>query len=72
MSERLLRLPGVKELVGLETSAIYEKIRNGTFPKPIKQGRLSMWLYSEVQKWIQEQIRASRSDEKASSQAIAV
>jgi prophage regulatory protein len=59
--ERILRLPQVKALVGLGTTAIYNRMKNDDFPKPIKLGRLSGWLHSEIQEWIAEQIRATRS-----------
>lgn len=58
--ERILRLPQVKDMVGLGTTAIYERIKSGDFPKQIKMGRLSGWLFSEVQAWINEQVRAAR------------
>ena len=61
MNERIIRLPQVKDLVGLGKTVIYSKIKAGDFPKPIKLGRrLSGWLESEVQYWIQLQIIANR------------
>jgi prophage regulatory protein len=62
MSEKIIRLPQVKEKVGLGTTAVYEKMKQGTFPKQIKIGRLSGWIESEIEEWIAEQIRASRPD----------
>jgi len=60
MSQRLIRLPQVKDMVGLGTTAIYDKIKKGEFPKQVKLGRLSGWVESEVQAWIGQQIKASR------------
>lgn len=60
MSQRLIRLPEVKGMVGLGTTAIYDKIKKGEFPKQVKLGRLSGWVESEVQAWIGQQIQASR------------
>lgn len=60
MSQRLIRLPQVKDMVGLGTTAIYDKIKKGEFPKQVKLGRLSGWVESEVQAWIGQQIQASR------------
>lgn len=60
MSQRLIRLPQVKQMVGLGTTAIYERIKQGSFPKPIKLGRMSMWVESEVQEWIAERIYEGR------------
>ena len=62
MSEKLIRLPKVKEMVGLGTTAIYDKMKNGDFPKQVKLGRLSGWVESEVQAWISKQITASRQE----------
>ncbi|EKK5498113.1 MULTISPECIES: helix-turn-helix transcriptional regulator [Enterobacteriaceae] len=39
---------------------IYKLIKDGTFPKPIKLGRSSRWLKSEVEAWLQERINQSR------------
>jgi len=39
---------------------IYKLIKDGTFPKPIKLGRSSRWLKSEVEAWLQERINHSR------------
>ena len=62
VSEKIIRLPKVKEMVGLGTTAIYEKMKRGEFPKQIKLGRLSGWVESEVQAWINKQIMASRPE----------
>ena len=50
--ERLLKLPEVESLVSLKKSKIYALIQLGAFPEPIKVGRSSSWLESEVQSWI--------------------
>lgn len=60
VSHRILRLPKVRELVGLGKTAIYGKIKAGDFPRPIKLGHVSGWLEAEVQAWIDAQILASR------------
>jgi prophage regulatory protein len=47
------RLPEVKARTGLSRSEIYRRIRNRTFPAPIKIGaRASGWSASEVDAWI--------------------
>ncbi len=60
MSQRLIRLPEVRALVGLGTTSIYDKIKKGEFPKQVKLGRLSGWVEAEVQEWISRQIGARR------------
>ncbi|MGC0927613.1 AlpA family transcriptional regulator [Erwinia sp. ErVv1] len=39
----------------------YKLISDGVFPKPIKLGRSSRWLKSEVETWMQQRIAQSRS-----------
>lgn len=44
-------------MVGLGKTAIYGLIKDHTFPAPIKLGRASGWVESEVQEWIAERIQ---------------
>lgn len=57
MSERLLPMAAVRELVGLSPSMIYRLIGQGQFPTPGKFGTRSLWLKSEVDAWIAERAR---------------
>ena len=64
--EALIREPTVRDRTGLATSTLYLRIREGLFPKPIKlkgDGRMSVWISSEVDAWITEQIAAHRAGE---------
>jgi prophage regulatory protein len=61
MNEKILRLPAVREKVGLGTTAIYGLIKRGNFPQQIKIGRLSGWVESEVDAWIRARIEQSRA-----------
>jgi prophage regulatory protein len=57
----LIRLPQVKEATGLSKSTIYSRIAEGTFPKQIPLGpRLVVWVESDIQNWIAEQVSAAR------------
>ncbi|MDM7313858.1 helix-turn-helix domain-containing protein, partial [Klebsiella pneumoniae] len=47
-------------LLGVSDKWIYQLIKDGIFPKPIKLGRSSRWLQSEVEAWLQARIDASR------------
>ncbi len=38
----------------------YKLIKEGEFPKPIKLGRSSRWLQSEVEAWLKQRIQQSR------------
>ena len=58
---KLLRLPQVKSVTGLSKSSIYARISEGTFPKQIPLGpRLVVWVESDIQNWISEQVSAAR------------
>ena len=58
---KLLRMPKVIEMVGLQKTAIYDRINRHKFPKPVKLGGASTWLESEITGWILEQVALSRS-----------
>lgn len=59
--KRFIRLPRVKELTTLPTSAIYAAIAAGRFPKQIKIGeRAVAWLESDVIAWIDARIAESK------------
>ena len=49
---QLLRLSEVEGLVGLKKSKIYAMVKQGDFPAPLKIGRASSWLRSELEAWI--------------------
>ena len=60
-SSKFLRLPKVTEVTGLSKSTIYARIAEGTFPKQVPIGpRLVVWVESDIQNWIAEQISAAR------------
>ena len=50
--ERLLRLSEVLFLTGLPRSTLYYQIQKGRFPRPQKKGRLSLWRFSEVERYL--------------------
>ncbi len=57
MSKNLIRLPDVEAKVGFKKSFIFEAVKNGTFPKPIRLGhRKTLWVEDEVDAWIQARI----------------
>jgi prophage regulatory protein len=61
IQDKLLRLPQVKATTGLSKSSIYARISEGTFPKQIPLGpRLVVWVESDIQNWIAEQVSAAR------------
>lgn len=56
-----LRMPKLAEKVQMSPAWIYDRIRQGTFPAPIKLGHSSIWIESEVDQWFAEQIQHSRN-----------
>ncbi len=53
---RLMRLPEVKAITTLGKSAIYERVKNGNFPRPCHLGRTAAWAESEVLAWVAERL----------------
>ena len=50
--KRFLRLPAVIDLVGIKRTVIYERIKAGTFPKPVQIGaRAVAWDEEELAQW---------------------
>lgn len=59
---RLIRLPQVSSKSALKRSAIYQRIKDGTFPAPVSIGpRASAWIESEIDDWIEQRIKDSRA-----------
>lgn len=63
--EQFVKLPDVKTATSLSKTKLYALIKDGDFPAPIKLGRSSVWLMSEVQDWMDKQIAVSRGQEAA-------
>mgnify|MGYP000377034248 CR=1 FL=1 len=57
----ILRRKQVEARTGLARSTIYQHIRTGVFPKPIKLGAKSVgWIEAEINAWLNKQIENSR------------
>ncbi len=55
--ELFIRLPEVRQRVGMSKSQIYKLIAQDQFPKPVKVSRrISCWVVAEIEQWVQEQI----------------
>ena len=55
--ELFIRLPEVRQRVGMSKSQIYKLIAQDQFPKPVKVSRrISCWVGAEIEQWVQEQI----------------
>ena len=56
-TKKFIRLPSVIERTGYRRTAIYEKIAEGSFPRPVQLGpRAIAWVEEEIQEWMNERI----------------
>jgi prophage regulatory protein len=59
---KLIKLKEVLAICGKSRSSIYEAIKKGEFPPPIKlHGRSCAWIKSEILQWVEACIKASRA-----------
>lgn len=64
MNNTLIRLPTVIARVGLQRTAIYDRISSGLFPAPVKLGtRTSVWPENEVDACNDAVIKGKSPDE---------
>lgn len=61
LNDQLVDMKFITRLTGLTDKWFYKIIQDGQFPEPIKLGRSSRWLQSEVEAWLQLRITESRS-----------
>lgn len=53
MEERLLNIKEVENICRLKKSAIYNWMKQGKFPEPLKLGRKTVfWRESDLKEWI--------------------
>ncbi|RMA83505.1 MULTISPECIES: AlpA family transcriptional regulator [unclassified Enterobacter] len=60
LEDQFVNMAYITNLTGLTDKWFYKLIKDDVFPKPIKMGRSSRWLKSEVEAWLQERINQSR------------
>lgn len=56
LSDKMVDMVFITEYTGCSDKWFYKLIQNGLFPKPIKLGRSSRWLKSEVEEWVRKRI----------------
>jgi prophage regulatory protein len=62
--QHFLRRPEVEQLTGLKRTRLYELIKAGEFPKPVRISDWAVaWIASEVAAW--QAIRIASRDHKA-------
>jgi predicted DNA-binding transcriptional regulator AlpA len=65
VGDSLLKLADVRSRTAMSTTTIYAQMAAGKFPLPLKRGRQSVWIASEVQAEIDRQIATLPRMEKA-------
>ena len=59
-NDKMVDMAFITHFTGLTDKWFYKLIKDGDFPKPIKLGRSSRWMQSEVEAWVQNRISQSR------------
>ena len=58
---RMIRLPQVMQMTGLRRSSIYNRVKEGIFPRQISLGGKAVaWIEGEVQGWLTDRISQCR------------
>ncbi|HFO0561134.1 TPA: helix-turn-helix transcriptional regulator [Proteus mirabilis] len=65
LNDQFVDMKFITQFTGLTDKWFYKLIQDGEFPKPIKLGRSSSWLKSEVEQWLQARIDESRGGNSA-------
>jgi len=60
LEDQLVDMAFITSYSGMTDKWFYKLIQHGEFPKPIKLGRSSRWLRSEVELWVESKITQSR------------
>jgi prophage regulatory protein len=61
---RMERMADLEGRVGLKKSQLWTLIREGRFPRPVKVGRATLFVSSEIDAWMAERIRESREGKR--------
>lgn len=60
LNDQLVDMTFITGYTNMTDKWFYRLISENAFPAPIKLGRSSRWLKSEVEKWMLDRIQASR------------
>lgn len=62
MSKQVLRIRGVVRKTGASRTTVYDWMRRGQFPRPIRLGARAVgWLESEIDSWIEGRVAATNA-----------
>lgn len=59
-NDKMVDMAFITSFTGLTDKWFYKLIKDGQFPKPIKLGRSSRWMQSEIEAWLHQRIHQSR------------
>lgn len=62
LNDQLVDMAFITTYTKMTDKWFYKLISEGLFPKPVKLGRSSRWLQSEVEAWVQQRIADSRGN----------
>ncbi|EQA1693093.1 helix-turn-helix transcriptional regulator [Enterobacter hormaechei] len=62
LNDQLVDMAFITTYTEMTDKWFYKLISEGLFPRPIKLGRSSRWLKSEVEAWVQQRIADSRGN----------
>lgn len=60
IEDQFVDMAFMTQYTGLTDKWFYKLIQEGKFPRPVKFGRSSRWLKSELEAWIRGRIQESR------------
>lgn len=60
LDDQFIDMKFITTLTGLTDKWFYKLIQDEKFPEPIKFGRASRWLRSDIEEWLQNRIHESR------------
>lgn len=64
LNSQLVDMAFITMFTGMTDKWIYKQVQLGLLPIPIKLGRSSRWLKSEVEEWVNSRIISSRGSDK--------
>lgn len=59
LNDQLVDMVFITAFTGMTDKWFYKLISDGKFPAPVKLGRSSRWFRSEIEKWLQDRVKAS-------------
>lgn len=60
LKDQFVDMAFITQYTGLTDKWFYKQIQDGKFPRPVKFGRSSRWLQSEVTEWVLVRIEEAR------------